>query len=220
MTTGQMLEESELLIQEITMRVKEFNIRNSLLGNDELFVFLWFEDGVFKIDIVKKFEDFESTKTKGLDITNLFWVMDNGITKENRLKIEGFVLFSKNNFDFQKNKMEVVDGINLFYEEMGECFIDYFLDDNVKKINFAIWLVGKGFINHGNRIVRDFEMGVKTDMQETFYIHYRGDSIFKKYDRGLELSNFDKDIELWAEFLVSFPSYHEKILKFLKKNNQ
>jgi len=111
---------------------------------------------------------------------------------------------------------ELVDKIGEWEINAGESFNDCFMHDNVKDGSWAFWLIGKGFTEHGNKIILDIIKDKSCIDQETLY------EIYPEYvdDNGQEQyneENYLKNIALAAEFLLATPYYTEIVLKFLRK---
>lgn len=111
---------------------------------------------------------------------------------------------------------ELFDKINAWVENAGESFTDYFMHDNVKDNSWAFWLLGKGYTEHANIIIVEILGGNNCIDQEVLY------EVFPEYldDEGSVWSreNYEKNVMLWAEFLLSTPYYSDKVNKFLNKN--
>lgn len=104
---------------------------------------------------------------------------------------------------------ELVIKINKWEQEAGESFTDYFMHDRVKTLSWAFWLLGKGHKKTALTIIGGLEKGETYFDQETlFEIHptYKG----QKWIEG----NHQKNIEIWAEFLVATKSYVERVTEF------
>lgn len=116
-------------------------------------------------------------------------------------------------------KEELVNKISEWEHEAGESFTDYFMHDNVKTLSWAFWLLGKGFTEHALVIIRGLEKGeTYFDQEELFEIYPE-----HSYEDGKEPEwnpdSYEKNTEIWAEFLVATDSYQERVLKFFKGNN-
>ena len=111
------------------------------------------------------------------------------------------------------NKEELIEKINNWVENAGESFTDYFMHDNVKDTSWAFWLLGKGYTEHANKIINEILAGETCIDQEILY------EIFPEYVGGETISwsrdNYDKNLVLWAEFLVATPYYLNKVTEFL-----
>ncbi len=96
----------------------------------------------------------------------------------------------------------------------GEDFMDYYMHDNIKNASWAFWLLGKGYIEHANIIVKLILDGERCIDQETLYYVY---PIDYKYTNEINEENYNKNIMLWSEFLVSTDFYTDSFLEFIKE---
>jgi hypothetical protein len=111
---------------------------------------------------------------------------------------------------------ELVDKILQWEHNAGESFTDYFMHDNVKDNSWAFWCLGKGFLEHGNIIINEILAKNTCIDQEVLY------EIYPTYDTDETEKwipeNHDKNVLLWAEFLLSTPFYFDKVMKFFEEN--
>lgn len=94
----------------------------------------------------------------------------------------------------------------------GESFMDYFLHDNVKASSWGFWLLGKGYIDFGNNIISKFIKDEYLEQEELFDVF--GADIDDDSDK------WNKNFELWAEFLLATPTYTERVYDFLKDDEE
>lgn len=108
--------------------------------------------------------------------------------------------------------------IKNFETEAGECFADYFLDDNVFKTSWAFWLIGKGYNDRGGMIVDMINTKGRSfsDNDLVFNIHAspKGNGVIVKY-ADYDTAH-DNDLALWAEFLMSTDRYFKPFLEYLE----
>lgn len=102
----------------------------------------------------------------------------------------------------------------------GESFTDYFMHDNVKDNSWAFWLLGKGFSERANIIISELLKG-QTCLDQGLLYQIHSATVEENEDYADEIDDdngelFEKDAELWAEFLVSTPFYLEKVTKFFE----
>lgn len=119
------------------------------------------------------------------------------------------------------------DRIQNFELEAGECFADYFMDDEVFYTSFAFWLLGKGFHERANAQINEINRrgGPRnfSDQELMFNIHTAplgliGDKTYPlALDAGDEFDEaLQKDYMLWAEFLTSSDRYKVPFDKYLE----
>lgn len=123
----------------------------------------------------------------------------------------------------------LIDKISKWEYEVGESFTDRFMHDNVRDVSWAFWLIGKGFKERGNIIINLVDRGETCLDQSLLYeIHYSkiidgeyGDHGEEAYKKSREYAEemYDKDIELWAEFLTSSDVYLERITKWFNEED-
>ncbi len=119
---------------------------------------------------------------------------------------------------------ELVKKIEDFENSIAESFTDYFMHDNVKDNSWAFWLLGKGYTERANIIIKliiDGETCLDQALLYNIYSHYMNEGD----DYAIEIEPFNrdlytKDIELWAEFLLATPLYTERVNKFLKNQEE
>lgn len=105
--------------------------------------------------------------------------------------------------------------------DAGESFKDYFLHDNVKALSWSFWLLGKGFAEHALQLINKIEKGeTYFDQEELFdiYPEYVGEN--KHGDPKWSEENYNKNIEIWAEFLIATNSYQKRVISFFKDKNK
>ncbi len=114
-------------------------------------------------------------------------------------------------------KEELVERIKNWEVEAGESFKDYFMHDMVKALSWSFWLLGKGFTEHALVIIRGIEKG-KTyfDQEDLFDIYPEYEGVGD--DPHWSQENYNKNVEIWAEFLVATDSYQERVNNFFEEN--
>lgn len=112
-------------------------------------------------------------------------------------------------------KQELTEKIGKWEHSAGESFTDYFMHDNVKDNSWAFWLLGKGFTEKANEIIDEILAGNKCIDQEVLYEIY---PVYNDEDNNFSEDNYDKNMDLWAEFLSATPFYLNKVTEFLKEN--
>lgn len=111
------------------------------------------------------------------------------------------------------NNQELFEKIVAWEFEAGESFIDHFMDDNVKPVSWAFWLLGKGYKEHANKLINMIQAQERPDQHELFEMH--------TYELGPD--NFDgdlyeKDLLICAEFLTDSERYLKAIEEWFKEN--
>jgi len=105
---------------------------------------------------------------------------------------------------------EITKKIRHFETEFGESYTDRFMHDNVTDTSWAFWLLGKGYTEHANAIIKLRVEGETCIDQEILY------NIHPEYDDNEEWQkdSYDENAAIWAEFLVATPYYTDKVLRF------
>lgn len=116
------------------------------------------------------------------------------------------------------NKEELVKRIQEWEGDHGESFTDYFMHDSVKALSWSFWLLGKGFTEHALNIIRGIENGKTYFDQEELFSIYPEYEYSEEGNSSWSEENYDKNVEIWAEFLVATDSYQERVNRFFKEN--
>jgi len=109
---------------------------------------------------------------------------------------------------------ELKDRIIDWEHNAGESFNDCFTHDNVKDVSWAFWLLGKGYNDHALVIIEELGRGETCLDQELLY------DIYPLYDGSVpdqHKENYNKNVELIAEFLLDTPYYTKMVEKFLEE---
>lgn len=130
----------------------------------------------------------------------------------------------KNSYeDYDKAILNLANKIRHWEMEAGECFKDYFMHGSVQWINWAFWLIAKGYTERGRAIIDSNEAG-----DTCICMHLLFDvttSEIYPYTKSLkevfeadphdwdEEVNF-KDYLLWSEFLLSCQTYKDRLEDF------
>lgn len=120
---------------------------------------------------------------------------------------------------------ELAKRIGEWEQEAGESFTDYFMHDRVRDNSWAFWLLGKGYSERANAIIVEILEGrLCIDQQALYNLNYHPNiTVIDGFlevlweDEYMTSENYNKDILLWAEFLLATPFYTEKITKWLKE---
>ena len=99
--------------------------------------------------------------------------------------------------------------------EHGESFNDYFSYDDIGEQSWAFWLLGKGFTERANQIISEILNGKTRISMEILY------DIYPTYNEDYTVysnENYDKNIALIAEFLISTPLYLRRVTEFFEEN--
>jgi len=107
-------------------------------------------------------------------------------------------------------KEELYDNITDWEGDFGESFNDYFSHDYIKDSSWAFWLLGKGFHIHANAIINEILTEKTCIDQEILY------DVFPPYDEDDNFiqENYDKNLMLISEFLVSTPFYLKMVIEW------
>lgn len=107
-------------------------------------------------------------------------------------------------------KEELFDEITKWEVEVGESFNDYFSHDSISDSSWAFWILGKGFNVHANEIIKQILTERTCIDQEILY------NIFPVYDENDNFieENYDKNLMLLSEFLVSTPYYLKMVTEW------
>lgn len=109
------------------------------------------------------------------------------------------------------NSQELLEKIIAWEYRAGESFIDYFMDDNVKPVSWAFWLLGKGHKEHANKLINMIQAKERPDQHEMFEMH-----TYELEDFDQEL--YEKDMLLCAEFLTDSERYLKAIEEWFAEN--
>ena len=117
-------------------------------------------------------------------------------------------------------KEQLVEKITEWEQGADESFTDYFMHDNVKNLSWAFWLLGKCYTENALVIIRGLEEGETYFDQETLFEIYPEYTYDEEKDESpvWQEGSYEKNIEIWAEFLVATDSYQERVFKFFKEN--
>ncbi len=111
---------------------------------------------------------------------------------------------------------ELVDKIREWEVDAGESFNDYFTHDNVYNISWAFWLIGKGFVEHGNAIVEEHNKEGNTThyvgQEELYEVHPEHE------DENWSEENYLKNVALVAEFLLATSIYRKRLKEWADDN--
>jgi hypothetical protein len=115
-------------------------------------------------------------------------------------------------------KEELVEKIRNWESEAGESFTDYFMHDHVKTLSWAFWLLGKGYTEHALVIIRGLEKGeTYFDQEELFEIYPEYEGLNGYGDPKYSNENYEKNVAVWAEFLVATDVYQKRVNKFFEE---
>jgi len=119
-------------------------------------------------------------------------------------------------------KEELKDKILDWTYDAGEDFFDYFAHDRVSNTSWAFWLLGKGFHEKANEIIKSHLADKGYVDQEVLYQVYPEHIKLDEPDEYGERSKFSeenwhKNIELMAEFLLATPHYTDKINEWFEE---
>lgn len=122
------------------------------------------------------------------------------------------------------NSIQILkDRIIAWEHNAGESFTDYFMHDNVADRSWAFWLLGKGYTVRANEIIEEIvrqqesKAYICLDQELLYDIHgeYTWDEESKTHNWSQE--NYDKNVMLWAEFLLATALYTNRVEEFFKE---
>ena len=105
-------------------------------------------------------------------------------------------------------KEELFQKIREWEIDVAESFNDRFSHDNISDQSWAFWLLGKGYIEHANRIIDEILKGEKCIDQVLLYDVYVDGKCVLWEDAIVE------NTKLMAEFLTSTSYYTNKVTEF------
>lgn len=118
---------------------------------------------------------------------------------------------------------ELKDKIREWEYEAGESFNDYFSHDRVYNISWAFWLIGKGFIEHGNSIIEEHNKPGNDShyvgQEELYQIYPEYVGLNEYGDPKWMEDNYEKNVLLMAEFLLATSTYRKRLKEWADDNN-
>lgn len=113
------------------------------------------------------------------------------------------------------NLQEIQGFINLFEERSGESFPDYFSHDYFCEKKWINFLEKKGFKKISLKLKKELEEGGILDIEDQFNIYpiYCVQSNYKFLKE-----NYDKNIKLQSEFILSDKSTYKDFKNFFQRN--
>lgn len=114
----------------------------------------------------------------------------------------------------QEKIKQIADKIIAWEHDAGESFTDYFMHGSVRDVSWAFWLVGKGFTERGNEILNLVNSGETCLDQELLYDIHPSYEYTEKTETWNQ-DNYNKNVLLWAEFLISTDIYKKRFEDFL-----
>jgi hypothetical protein len=109
-------------------------------------------------------------------------------------------------------KEELFQKITDWEIDVAESFNDRFSHDSISDQSWAFWLLGKGYIEHANKIIDEILKGNKCIDQDLLYNVFTDDL---EWEEAL-----DTNTKLMAEFLTSTPYYTNKVTEFFNEYNE
>lgn len=95
----------------------------------------------------------------------------------------------------------------------GESFTDYYMDDRVKPVSWAFWLLGKGYTEKANYLIDAITVKESLDQTELFHINYSDEIEWGPGQEGWSAAEviYESDFLIWAEFLCASDRYFKDI---------
>jgi hypothetical protein len=119
---------------------------------------------------------------------------------------------------------ELFEKIRDWEFDAGEGFYDYFAHDNVSNVSWAFWLIGKGFIEHGNAILEEHDKEGNTTnyvgQEELYEVYPIYQGVNQYGDPKYVEENHEKNLMLMAEFLLATNIYTKRVMDWFKENEQ
>ena len=113
---------------------------------------------------------------------------------------------------------ELKDRIIAWEHKAGESFTDYFMHDGVADRSWAFWLLGKGFTSKANEIIELIVKGDTCIDQETLYYIHQVDFWDEETRHNIwNQENYEKNLEIWAEFLLATALYTQRVQEFFNE---
>ncbi len=112
-------------------------------------------------------------------------------------------------------KEKIFKSICEFMDYAGEDFFEYFADEKINIESWAFFLLGKGYIEHANKII-DITYNHDFTTLGDPYIKYKYKySVYPERVNGEYLEvNHDKNLMLMAEFISVVPYYTKIFINF------
>ena len=121
------------------------------------------------------------------------------------------------------NPIQVLkDRIRSWEQDAGESFTDYFMHDNVAYRSWAFWLLGKGHTIRANKIIEEIvkqESKGRLSLSQELLFDVHGEYTWNE-DTQKETWHedlYDKNVMLWAEFLLATSLYTGRVEEFFKE---
>lgn len=109
------------------------------------------------------------------------------------------------------SEKELANMIHNWERHVGESFTDRFMHDCIVWPSWLFWLVGKGYSDFAVPAIEKISSGeTYLDQEELF-------DIFNTMEDWSD-ENYDKQVDLWAEFLFATPTYQKRVVKFFERN--
>lgn len=123
-----------------------------------------------------------------------------------------------------RNPIELAKQIREWERRAGESFADYYMDDHVKEVSWAFWLLAFDGGRHSaraNQLIDKITAKGYLDQGEKFHLFYdEGMSWGSTHDEWLATEQvYLQDFVLWAEFLTASNRYFKSIEDWLTEQH-
>lgn len=102
--------------------------------------------------------------------------------------------------------------------DAGESFYDKFCHDNISALSYGMYLIGKGYLEHGNKIIDLYLEDTCVDQEEQYQIYPEYEYDETDYE-SFNDENCDKNLDIMIQFLLDSKNHYMKLERWFKKNN-
>lgn len=108
---------------------------------------------------------------------------------------------------------------------LGECFTDYYMDNYVKEVSWAFWLLAFDGGRHSNRaniLIDKITARESIGQEEKFHLFYDPEMSWgSTHDEWLATEEvYLQDFQLWAGFLTASDRYFDDIRNWLTEQHK
>lgn len=119
---------------------------------------------------------------------------------------------------------ELAKQIRDWERQAGESFTDYYMDDRVKEVSWAFWLLafdGGRHSDRANYLIDELTARKSLGQEEKFHLFYDPEMSWgSTHDEWLAAEEvYFQDFMLWAEFLTASDRYFNDIEDWLTEQN-
>lgn len=119
-----------------------------------------------------------------------------------------------------RNPVELAKQIRAWERQAGESFTDYYMDDHVKEVSWAFWLLafdGGRHSDRANYLIDEVTAKQSLGQEEKFHLFYNPEMSWgSTHEEWLAAEEvYLQDFMLWAEFLTASDRYFKDIEDWL-----